>query len=110
MNKLERDLRETLRRRVPPADLEAKILARTSASGVRRLFSWRKLAVAATIALMIGGTVLIQEHTRQAERERAEKAKAELMVAFRITGSKVREIQARLNSFQQRVVYPPLNQ
>jgi hypothetical protein len=109
MNQLERDLHESLRRRKPPADLEAKVLAQTSAPSGRGIFSWRWLAVAASLALLIGGTMLIQENRRQAESERADKAKAELMVAFRITGSKVREIQVRLNSFQKRVVFPQLN-
>ena len=31
MNQFERDLRESLRRREPPADFEAKVLARTTA-------------------------------------------------------------------------------
>jgi len=51
------------------------------------------------------GTVIFQEQ-RRAE---SEKAKEQLMIAFRITGSKVRDIQARLDSIQKRVVYPQLN-
>jgi hypothetical protein len=109
MNQFERDLRESLRRRAAPADLEAKVLAQTSSPHVSGTLSRRWLAVAASVVLMIGGPLLIQEHRQQTEKEKAEKAKAELMVALRITGSKVRDIQARLDSFQKRVVYPTLN-
>ena len=101
MNQFERDLRESLRRREPPADLAAKVLARTRDTEVRSVFSWRWLAIAALVVLMVGGTLFIQEQQRQVENERA---KEQLMVARRITGSKVKEVQGRLNAIQQRMV------
>src|SRR5678809_679007 len=101
MNQCERDLHEALRRREPPVGFESKVLARTTAPHAPGTFSWRWLAVAASV-LVIVGTVVIQEQ-RRAE---SEKAKEQLMIAFRITGSKVRDIQARLDSIQKRVVYP----
>lgn len=104
MSQCERDLHESLRRREPPADFAAKVLARTTEPHASGFFSKRWLAVAASVALMVGGAMLIQE--RRAE---SEKAKERLMVAFRITGSKVRDIQARLDSIQKRLVYPQLN-
>jgi hypothetical protein len=106
MSQFERDLRESLRRREPPADFAEKVLAQTREVRVRRTFSWRWLAAAASVALMFGTTLLIQERQRQAE---SEKAKEQLMVAFRITGAKVRDIQARFDSIQKRVVHPQLN-
>ena len=105
MNQCERDLHESLRRREPPADFAAKVLARTSAAHVPGTFSRRWLAVAAAVVLMIGGAILVQ----QQRRAESEKAKQQLMIAFRITGSKVRDIQARLDSIQKRVVYPQMN-
>jgi len=104
MNQCERDLHEALRRREPPVGFEAKVLARTTSPHAPGTFSWRWLAVAASV-LVIVGAVVIQEQ-RRAE---SEKAKEQLMIAFRITGSKVRDIQARLDSIQKRVVYPQLN-
>jgi hypothetical protein len=101
MNQFERDLRESLRRREPPADFAAKVLARTRDTEVRSVFSWRWLAIAALVVLMVGGTLFIQEQQRQVENERA---KEQLMVALRITGSKVKEVQGRLNAIQQRMV------
>ena len=105
MNQCERDLHESLRRREPPADLAAKILARTSSTHVPGTFTWKWLAVAAAVVLMVGGAILVE----QQRRAESEKAKEQLMIAFRITGSKVRDIQARLDSIQKRVVYPQLN-
>ena len=101
MNQFERDLRESLRRREPPADFAAKVLARTRDTEVRSVFSWRWLAVAALVVLMVGGTLFIQEQQRQVESERT---KQQLMVAMRITGSKIKEVQDRLNAIQERVV------
>ena len=106
MSQFERDLRESMRRRELPVDLAEKVLARTSRPQAPRLLSWRWLAVAASVAVMVGGTILIQEQRQKAE---GEKAKEQLMIAFRITGSKVRDIQARLDSIQKRVVDPQLN-
>ena len=97
MSQFERDLRESLRRRV---------LARTREARVHRTISWRWIGAAASVVLVIGATLLIQEQQRQAE---SEKAKEQLMVAFRITGAKVRDIQARFDAVQKRVVYPQLN-
>lgn len=106
MSQFERDLRESLRRREPPADFAEKVLARTIEARPHRTSSWRWLGAAASIVLVIGATFFIQERQRQAE---GEKAKEQLMVAFRITGAKVRDIQARVDSIQKRVVYPQLN-
>jgi hypothetical protein len=50
---------------------------------------------------MIGGIGVVQEQRRQAEGERA---KEELMVGLRITGSKLRDVQERLAAIQQRAL------
>ena len=101
MNQFERDLRESLRRREPPADFAAKVLARTRDTEVRSVFSWRWLAVAALVVLMVSGTLFIQKQQQQVENERS---KEQLMVALRITGSKMKDVQDRLNAIQQRMV------
>ena len=106
MSQFERDLRESLQRRDPPADFAAKVLARTREPETRSILSWRWLAAAALMILTIGGTMVIREQQRQAE---SQKAKEQLMVALRITGSKLVEVQARLEKIQQRVVYPDLD-
>ena len=100
MNQLERDLREALRRREPPQGLEERILARAQRSEVRSP-SWTWLAVAAMLVLMVGGFGIVQEQRRRAEGERA---KEQLMVAFRITGSKLRDVRERIVAIPQRVI------
>jgi hypothetical protein len=103
MNPVERDLRESLRRRQAPSGFADRVLARTRESESRRpLWSW--LAVAALIVLMIGGgAALISEQRRQAEGERA---KQQLMAGLRITGMKLSEVQLRLARIQQRAAQP----
>jgi hypothetical protein len=106
MNQLERDLREALRRRQPPSDFADKVLARTrqSESATRRPPIWGWLAAAAALVLLfVGGNAFIQEQRRRAEGERA---KEQLMVALRITGSKLRDAQMKIANVQQRVVDP----
>ena len=106
MSQLERDLRESLRRKQPPEALAAKVLERTRATGKYRTYRWRWLAAAAVIVLVIGGMLI---HREQRQRAESERAKQQLLVAFRITGAKLREVQTRLSAAQERIVYPPLN-
>ena len=100
MNQLERDLRESMRRRQAPPHFAEKVLARTRKSKTTG-FSWAWLAAAALILLMIGGVGILREQRRQAEGERA---KEQLMVAFRITGSKLRDVQEKLVTIPQRAL------
>ena len=100
MNQLERDLHEALRRREPPPGLEERILARAQKSEARRP-SWTWLAVAAMLLLMVGGIGIVQEQRRRAEGERA---KEQLMVAMRITGSKLRDVRERIVAIPQRAI------
>ena len=100
MNQLERDLREALQRRQAPPYFAEKVLARTRQSKTPRL-PWAWLAAAALILLMIGGVGIVREQRRQAEGERA---KEQLIVAFRITGSKLRDVQEKLATIPQRAL------
>ena len=103
MNQIERDLREALHRREAPPGFAERVLAKTRQPETRRHrgHSWAWLAAAALVLLMIGGIGIVQERRRQAEGERA---KEELMVGLRITGSKLRDVQERLTAIQQRAV------
>src|SRR5215510_13595921 len=98
MNQIERDLREALRRREAPPGFAERVLAKTQQPEPRG-HSWVWLAAAALVLLMIGGIGVVQEQRRQAEGERA---KEELMVGLRITGSKLRDVQERLATIQRR--------
>ena len=101
MNQLERDLREALRRREAPPYFAERVLARTRQPETPRR-SWVWLAVtAALVLLMIGGLGILREQRRLAEGERA---KEQLMVAFRITGSKLRDVRERIAAIPQRAM------
>jgi hypothetical protein len=100
MNQFERDLRESLRRRDPPPGFAEKVLSRTRESETRHTARpW--LAAAAAVVLIIGGGIFVEQQRRQAEDE---KAKEQLMVALRITSGKLRDVQERLSTIQQRAV------
>ena len=101
MNPVERDLREALRREEAPPGFAERVLARARQSEAPQGHSWVWLAAAALVLLMIGGVGIVREQRRQAEGERA---KEQLMVAFRITGSKLRDVQERLATIQQRAL------
>jgi hypothetical protein len=100
MSQFERDLRESLRRREPPSGFAEKVLTRARESETRRTARpW--LAAAAAVLLMIGGGIFVEQQRQQGKDE---KAKEQLMVALRITGSKLRNVQERLSTIQQRAV------
>ena len=104
MSQFERDLRESMRRE-PPPDFAEKVLARTRESEPRHSASpW--LAAAAAAILMIGGGIFVEQQRQQAKDE---KAKEQLMIALRITGSKLRNVQERLSTIQQRAVQKQSN-
>ena len=106
MNRFEHDLRESLKRREPPADFADKVLARTRVSESRtKPGHWHWRAAAAMVVVMIGGGFMIQEQRREARRQASEEQKKEeLLVALRITGSKLRLVQERLSAIQQRTI------
>jgi hypothetical protein len=98
MSQLDRDLRESMRRQ-PPPDFAEKVLARARESESRH--TARPWLAAAAVVLMIGGGIFVEQQRQQAKDE---KAKEQLMVALRITGSKLRDVQERLSTIQQRAV------
>jgi len=100
MSQFERDLRESLRHREPPSGFAEKVLARSRESEARHT-ARRWLVAAAAVGLMIGGGIFVQQQRQQAEDERA---KEQLMVGLRITGSKLRNVQERLSRIQERAV------
>jgi hypothetical protein len=100
MNQVERDLREALRRRDAPPFFAERVLARTRQQKQPRR-SWAWLTACALVVLMIGGIGFMWEQRRQAEGERA---KEQLMIAFKITGTKLRDARERLAAIHQRAV------
>jgi hypothetical protein len=101
MSRLEDELRQALRRREPPAGFAERVLARARQPEKRRplLFHWRWLAAAAALVVLAAGLHLFEERRHRLEGERA---KEQVMLALRVTGSKLRLAQHRL----QRIIGP----
>lgn len=109
MSRLDDELREALRREEPPEGFAERVLARIERRP-ERAPAWRgwlagfraprlRWATAfATLALVIGGVEYRNWAVEQAEGERA---KEQVMLALRITGSKLRLAQAKV----QRIGY-----
>lgn len=107
MNRFERELKESMKRREPPPGFAERVLAHTFATEKPGFSGWRWVAVAAMVLLMVGGIAFVREQRRLAENERA---KQQLMVALRITGSKLRSVQEKLSVIQQRAIELQLQQ
>src|SRR5262245_41809801 len=113
MSQFERDLRETLKRREPPAGFAGKVLARSREIEERKeqrsawKWSWRWLTATATLVIVVGGILGYREHSRQLQ---AEKSKEELMFALRLTGTKLRLVQQKLSVIEQKTIELPLQQ
>ncbi len=102
MSRLEDELRTALRREQPSAGFAGRVLAR--AAQPRRSF-WDffhlpafRWAVAGALALIM--VVAGLEYRREQERARGEAAKQQLMLALRITGSKLRLAQHKVQQLQ----------
>jgi len=93
---MEKELRNALRRKEPPADFAQRVMKeinrgpRTEARGQRH---WRAVAAAFTLTVLLGGWTA---HTI-AERRAGERAKDEVLLALRIAGSKVRYAQSQVH-------------
>ncbi len=108
MNRLEDALREALRREEPPVGFAERVMERVQSraqraprqGAVNRWWSFRQpfglrwAAAFASLVLLIGGGIGYRQH--KAERAKAEHAKDQLMLALRITGSKLRMVQERI--------------
>jgi anti-sigma-K factor RskA len=99
----EEELRQALNRREPAADFTARVLARAAAEDAKKnssfWFSWRLgLATAAVAVLTLSGGVVYQQHERSL---RGLAAKRQLLIAIRITGTKLQQVQERVKESEQ---------
>jgi hypothetical protein len=92
---LESELREALRRKEPPDGFTDRVMnAIASPPVVRTGRRWSGAALAAAAMLAIFITGLTAHHIEQ--RREGERAKAQLMLALRITSKKLHETQQHL--------------
>lgn len=111
-DKLEQELKKALRRADPPAGFAERVLARAAkeeskrARG-RRRFQWfgisgLRLALTCALCLIVAASGLMYHHERHQQGERA---KEQLMLALRITSSKLELANQgirQINSIEQR--------
>ena len=92
----ESDLRSALRRKSPPPDFTARVMAAAEATSAAPLAgprsAGRKWAVAAMVALTVAGWTA--HHIE--ERREGEKAKEQLMLALRVTSQQLHETREHL--------------
>ena len=95
MNELEKDIRETLRRRAPPSGFVQRTLARKREQDAHRkaLEFWR-WATLSVVLVASTGLVVYRQHLRQVEGVRA---KEQVLFALRLSGSELRSMQERMN-------------
>ncbi len=108
MDRFEKDLRNALRRESPSADFQARLASRMAVDG-RRKWRWpsilghpqiRWAAMATACALILGGFAYQRE--QQLQRARGESAKQQVMIALRITSSKMKLARTKVKSLSQR--------
>jgi hypothetical protein len=111
-DKLEQELKKALRRVEPPAGFAERVLARAAKekaepARVRVRWPWfgmmgMRWAVTCALCVVIAGSAMVYQHERN---EKGERAKQELMLALRITSSKLQiatEGVRQINAPEQR--------
>ena len=95
------DLRHALTRESPPDGFAERVLARSRQlhKGRRPGVDWLWPAVAAAVVAITAGSAVYE---RQARRIEGERAKADVLLALRVTGEKLRSARIQVQEVQQR--------
>lgn len=105
MNRLEDELRNALRREAPPPGFTDRVLARAAEQkrswSFAALFGMRAMrwAVAGALALVMVGAGFEYQKQRE-ERVRGEAARAQVLLALRIAGTKLRFAQEKVQQLE----------
>lgn len=103
LGEFERRLRMAMQRREAPMGLKARVLAESRARKQRRFAEgggWmlQRIAASAVLAAIASGIVVYRQmEVRAAERQKGEEAKAQVMLALRITNRALYRINDRIN-------------
>jgi hypothetical protein len=111
MTPFEEHLKEALARKEPSQEFANRVLEKTQkqqsglrtawrVSWFRRALAWRLAPVMAALVLVWAG-VIYQEHERTV---RGELAKEKLLIAMRIAGSKLHDVQQHVMEIQDKEV------
>ena len=100
MDDFEKELQQALQRRPAPPSLKRRIMERRRLLSIERHHShwlvWQRVAAGLLVVAMLGGAVQWKLH-RDEERRQGEEARRQVMIALRITGHALNEVNARLN-------------
>jgi len=106
MNRLEEELKAALQREAPSGGFTARVLARVAERERQRQRSRRwfampilRWAAAAVIIIAAGGG--FEYHRQVQERREGEHAKQQVMLALRITSSKLQEVQLKVQQLNR---------
>jgi len=107
MTPFEQELKQALNRQEPAGDFTARVLALCAREDAKKRNgfwhsllanrAWRLAAVAAALVVAVGGTAF-QQHEREV---RGMAAKRQLILAMRIAGTKLQEVQQRVRESEQ---------
>ena len=89
MDWFEQELKQALARKEPAPDFDSRLRRRL----VRTLPRW--FAAAAAVIVIAGGGAVYRHH-------QGEQAKEQIMLAMRLTGSKLNQVQAHMQSMGER--------
>lgn len=95
MDDLEQQLKSALRKSDPSPGFEAKVLRAAAKHRGASWFGFRLSAAAAIAAMVMAGIAW-----QQREQARGEEAKARLMLALKVTGAKLEQIQEKVDHTQ----------
>ena len=102
MDEFEKELRDHLQARPAPAGFTDRVMRRIDGSKPRRTWTflwqpaWRWAAVAILLAITALGSL---EHERQ-QRIAGERARQQVLLALRITGTTLNQVQQKVNQDQ----------
>jgi len=95
----ERELKEKLRVRPAPVGFADRVMARVPA---RRTWSWKWLGMPAwrwaVVTLLVAGMVVGGVEREREQRVAGERAREQVLLALRITGSTLRDVQQKVNT------------
>ena len=100
MDDFEKELQQALQRRPAPPSLKRKVMERRGLLSIERRHShwlvWQRVAAGLLIVAALGGVTQWKMH-RDEERREGEEARRQVIIALRITGHALNEVNARLN-------------
>ena len=108
MNRFETNLRRVLRLPEPPTDLTARVLAAAERPARRPFLPTSVLRTAAGVVLIAGLAAggLHYQHVR-AERVESERARDQVIQAFRLAGEQLKPFQKQLEEMQMMTIPIP---